>query len=141
MTKKAKVEEANTTDEMWVKFREKELDPALLNRINNWLKKPRNHDTSFITHDLIDRLLEITEDKGVQFAINYFRWRNEGTMTRQELFSTNKEIEIKLSNDDIKDLNKQIGEMQEQLNDMQHLIMNIGFSLNDELKDRRLRAV
>ena len=130
-----------TYDETRVKYRDKELDPALLNRINDWLKKPRNHDTSFIMHDLIDRLLEITEDKGVRFAINYFRWRNEGTMTRQELFSSNQEIEIKINNDDIKDLNKKIGDMQEQLNEMQHLIMNIGFSLNDELKDRRLRAI
>ena len=139
MNKKAKAE--ITTDIMFVKYREKELDPALLDRINTWLGKKRNCDPNFVTYDLIDKLIILTEEKGSQYAVNYFRWRNEGTMTWQELSSSKQENELIINNNDVRDLNKRIGDMQEQLNDMQKLILNIGFYLNDELKDRRLRVV
>jgi len=122
-----------------VKHRRRELESCLLDAINEWLAKdPGNGYKNYMLHEAIDRLIMIQTDHSVKKAIRYFKWRHEGSITRDQFYL---EEDQQLKEDRFQLLSDQMEKMQQQLEQMQILLVNISGGMNDELRQRREKVV
>ena len=118
-----------------IKYRKNEFDHELAARINNHLAKAKAHGyKNHLNHDMTDRLLMIQEEKGVNDTIRYFRWRIEGSLTYSQFYDPSQELEKSQEKEALEEIKKQLA-------DMQQLMINMSLGMNDELKERRLKAV